>query len=219
MAEDAQLEVAQFGSRLQPKALYECVSTAPVGSEGIGLATAAIEGEHELCEESLTSWVIRHKRLELRDERRPLSVFELGRDPLLDRRDAEPIELPRIGRKPRNVAQRITAPESERLHELPLFEELAEVKRVDRDVCDERIAGVGEVDRIGAEKPAQARHIGLHDLRRAARRRVLPQQFLDRRNADRQARGRGAPLCGARWKDGTSIRLTFVNTTSRPGSR
>ena len=69
---------------------------APVGSERIRLPAAAIEREHELSEQTLTRRVIGDERLELRHERRPLAGVELGRDPLLARRDSELVELSRV---------------------------------------------------------------------------------------------------------------------------
>ena len=187
MAEDLQLELAQSRSWLEPERLDERLPAAPVGRERVGLPAAAVEGEHQLAEQPLTRGMVRDERLELRHERRPRAALELARDPLLDRKYAELVELPRVRAERRNIAQGITAPESERLHKLFLLAEAAKANRVDGDAGVERVGGVRELDRIRAEEPAQARDVGLHDLRCAARVRLLPEHILDRRDLDRGA--------------------------------
>ena len=133
VAEDLQLELAKRRPRLQPEHLDERLAAAPVGGERVGLPTAAVEGEDELAEQPLTRGMVGDERLELRHERRPLAALELGRDPLLDRRHAELVELPCVRVERGNVAQGVAAPERERLRKLPLLAEVAKANRVDRD--------------------------------------------------------------------------------------
>src|SRR5690348_18412963 len=92
--------------------------------------------------------------LELGDERRPVPALELLREPLLDRRYAELVELSRLRGERGHVAERAAAPECEGFLELTLLEQGAEAERVDVGLCIEGVARRREVDRIRAKRLA-----------------------------------------------------------------
>ena len=89
-----------------------------VGLERLGLAAAAVEGQHQLAKEPLPPRMRRRELLQLADERRVPSEPELGVDSLLLRREPQLVEP--FGREPgevllADVYERRPAPEPERV--------------------------------------------------------------------------------------------------------
>ena len=67
LLQDAALQRAQPGGRLEPELLVERRAERPVGAERLGLAAGAVEAEHQLAAQPLAQRVARDERLELAD--------------------------------------------------------------------------------------------------------------------------------------------------------
>lgn len=87
--EDGALELLHLERGLEPELVVEELPRAPVDVKALGLAAAAVEGEHQLRPEALTVRVVGDQRLELGDEAEVSGERELGVDPLLDRCETE----------------------------------------------------------------------------------------------------------------------------------
>ena len=113
LAEDALLERAQLGRRLEPE-LVEGGASVAVRGERVGLTAGAVEGEHLLRPESLTVRVLCDERLDLRrDDVVPPGV-EIRFDSGLERGESRVLEASGLGLRERfvgDVGQRGAAPE------------------------------------------------------------------------------------------------------------
>ena len=91
---------------------------APKGLERLGLATGAVQAEHQLAAEPLAQRMLPHERLQLADDLGMTARGELGVDPLLERGQPQllqPHDL-RLGeRLIREVRERRPAPQRQRL--------------------------------------------------------------------------------------------------------
>lgn len=187
MAEDAPLELAESRPGLEAELLDETVATGPVGGKSVGLATAAIQRDDELCEQAFARGVLRDERFERFHQSRPLSALELGVEMLLESCDAKVLQLPRLRGERREVRQRGTTPECKRVAMTTLLGQLPKPLCIDGNVRGERIARPDQSDRVGAEPLPQARDVRLHDLPRGGRRGLLPQRAIDRGQIDGRA--------------------------------
>jgi hypothetical protein len=94
MLEDPALELLQLGARLEAELLVQRPSGPPIGVERICLASASIEGKHELAVEPLAQGMYREELLELWHE---LGIAALGK---------VGVKLVFVRRHPRLVEQR-----------------------------------------------------------------------------------------------------------------
>ena len=120
--EHAPLERAQLGGGLEAE-LVERAAGVAVRGERVRVAPRAVEGEDQLCLESLAVRVRCDEPLELADERRVPARGEIVVDAGFERGEPALVE-PCRGRQReglvREVGERGTAPERERLVRLPL---------------------------------------------------------------------------------------------------
>ena len=87
------LKPLKLGRRLDPDLVDESPSCLAVGGECVGLPSCAIEREQFLqAPQTFAQWLLRHKRLELRNDRRVASELEVELDPGLERRQAQLLE-------------------------------------------------------------------------------------------------------------------------------
>ena len=77
---------------LDPELLDQRPARVAVDVERLGLATRAVEREHELAAQALAQRVLGDQRLELADELGVAAERELGVDALLERRHAQLLE-------------------------------------------------------------------------------------------------------------------------------
>ena len=116
--QDPLLELTQLEAWLEPELLVEQCSAMPVGVEGLGVAAAPVEGEHELPAESLAQRMRSDSRLELGHELGMSAELKLGVDQLLLRGQAQLGQAVDLARRPRLVGEilkRIAAIERYRL--------------------------------------------------------------------------------------------------------
>ena len=67
LTDDGQLESAQRCAGLDPELLDQPIAQLPVRTERVGLTSAAVEGDHEVCPQLLTERIQAHRSLELAD--------------------------------------------------------------------------------------------------------------------------------------------------------
>lgn len=118
MVEDRLLERLEVAARLEAELAAQSCRAAPVGVERVGLATHAVEGDHQLLEEVLPIRVLRDQPLELRDKPAMLTELELCIDSGLQRTDNELVEVRSLPFGPRlmsKILQRLPAYGSERV--------------------------------------------------------------------------------------------------------
>ena len=109
MPKDGRVQLLELGRWLEPELLDENGARGPECLERVGLASRAIERQHQLGSESLAVGVFGSQRLELRNE----VVMEMHReirvDATLDGEQAElldPCALDRDERGVRHIGQR-----------------------------------------------------------------------------------------------------------------
>ena len=120
MPEDRLLQALQLLARLEPELLDEKRPPLPVGLQGLGLPTAAVQRQHQLRPQPLTQRVPCDERLELADEVLVPSEVEVDRDPLFEHDEPPFVQARRLRPDPRGeveVAERSAAPERESLGE------------------------------------------------------------------------------------------------------
>ena len=120
LREDRALELAQPVTRLDPQLLDELAAGVLVDLQRVGLAVAAVEGEHELRAQVLAVGIGVDQRLELADHLGMAAERELRADELLVRRDAQILEARDLAlreRLIRQVLERTAAPDLERFLE------------------------------------------------------------------------------------------------------
>ncbi len=182
LAEDRLLELLEAGAGLDPELVEEGRARRPVRVERLGLATRAVEREHQLRSERLAQRMLGDERLQLRHELGRAAGGEVGLDPLLDRRDVLLLE-PGCLERELAVAERIAAPETQRLaQQLGGAWRLAAPRRRDElveaphvDVALDEVAGLARLDRAFSERLAQARDVDLQRRGRGRRRLVTPE--------------------------------------------
>src|SRR5581483_11538909 len=87
LPEDRLMQLAQLAAGLDPELVDERRASALVGVEGLGLASRAIESEHELTAKALAQRVLRDQRLQLAGQLRVAAVLQPTFDALFDARD------------------------------------------------------------------------------------------------------------------------------------
>jgi hypothetical protein len=110
------------------------VADGLIGLERLGLASGAVEGEHQLPEQSLSQRVFPHERFELAHEVGVAPPGEVALDPLLETGEAKLLQTldlclgeALIG----ELGQRRPAPERERLLELRLVLQAPEASEIE----------------------------------------------------------------------------------------
>ena len=115
LAQDALLELTQRVARLDGELLHERTPRVLECLQGVGLASATVEGEHELPAGALPEGLLAHKRLELGDHLGVAPEGELGFDQLLATAEAQLIQ-PRDARLGEGlvgeIGQRRAAPQT-----------------------------------------------------------------------------------------------------------
>ena len=115
--EDRALELLERATRLDPELIHEHLSRVLVHAQRVGLATRAVEGEHELSASALPEWLLGHERLELADEIRVSTQREASLDRFLAGDEVQLLEPGDLGLRERRVGEVgecRPAPESER---------------------------------------------------------------------------------------------------------
>ena len=199
VAQDRLVERAQLRPGLDADLVRELAPCRPIGVERLGLAPAAVEGDHQLPREPLARRMVGDQPPELRNQlgvpaRRGVSLHA-G----LERRQPLLLQLRDLGlreRLEREVGQRRAAPQRRRLAQTgrrllgtagreqaaPLFDEPLEPVGVELSRPDaELVARCGRDQDVGVvpKRLAQARDVHLHGLHGAGRRVLAPQRLRD----------------------------------------
>jgi hypothetical protein len=188
LVQDRLMQLAQRAPRLDPELLDQRRARGLVGLERIRLAPGAIEGEHQLCVQPLAQRMPGGERLEPTDDSGVLAGGEVGVDPLLERAEAQLLELRRV--RPGEglvgeVGQRRPAPQRKRLAQPRgrgrgigvgrLRDQRLKTGQVELGRPDvEHIAGRAGHQPAVAELLAHARDVDLDALRHRGRRRLAP---------------------------------------------
>ena len=198
VAEDRLFERTQLRAGLDPELLDERLPAVAVARKRVGLSTVAVEGEHQLPEHPLVERLGRDPALQIGDElvvasesKGHVDALRPGGAPLVvqlrRRRASVPLE--------RDVGERITSPEAERLVErLQRLVELGGDRGARRakelgEACGIQITGVardGVPGRAGddyrriAKHASEPRHVLVHHVP-GARGRLLTPDGIDQR--------------------------------------
>ena len=97
LLKDPSLEIPQRRRRVDAELLGQGAPGLLVGGEGLRLAVAAVEGEHELAARALAQRLARDQRLDFADGLGVAAERELGLDPLLHEGEPELLEAARLG--------------------------------------------------------------------------------------------------------------------------
>ena len=201
--EDHGLEASQLGPGLDPQLVDELPAAVAHHLERLGLAAAAVEGDHQVPAQALAQRVLGHERAQLADEIGVAPGGQLGGDSLLDRLHPqllEPADLRLRERLEAMVGERGPAPQRERCLEVVArgrrlvvgqrdagaAQQVLEAMGVDRVGLDaERVAGRPAVERRRRPEPrAQARDLLLQGLYAVAGGVVGPQRLDQRVDPD-----------------------------------
>ena len=182
LAQHRRVELSQLRAGLHADLIDERRPRVPVRIERIRLAPGAIEREHQLRVQALTQRLAGDQRLELADELAMPSVGQIQVDHRFGGSEPELLQAPDRGRGERlvrDVGQRRSAPERERLARGALGDQTLEAARVDLVGRDPQlVAAAARNDRRpGVEHAAQMRYVLLDHLRRGRRRVLAPQPF------------------------------------------
>ena len=103
------MQLPQLGSRLDPERLDEHRARLPKGLQRVGLATGAVEREHQLAVQALAQRMLDDQTLELRHQLAVPAGAEIGLHASLQRRQPlllQPRDLRRRERVPRQGIRR-----------------------------------------------------------------------------------------------------------------
>ena len=224
VAQDRPLQLAEGRRRLQAELVEQQLPDLAVGLEGLGLAAAAVEGEHELAAEPLAQRLLGDQALELADQLGPGAQGQVGLDPLLHTDQAQLLQPGDLGLGERLVAevgQRRPPPQGQRLGQgvgglgggavgqglATLGEQPLEPAQVDL-VGDgpEQVPGrPGHQPALG-QGPPQPRHGRLEGVGRARGRVLAPQLHQDALAGQhlvgvQHQQGEHSPLAGSPVRD------------------
>ena len=188
MLEDRQLELLQPVSRIEPELVGEEPPAPLVLVEGLRLAAAPVEGQHQLAAETLPQRMLPHEPFELRHELGVESELEVGVDPPLEREQTLLLQLRplRASKRVAKIRERLAAPQRERLPQRlgglrriapihtchQLFEaHVVELLRVNLD----DVAGSTSDDGVPTECLAQLGDVDLKRCSRGFRWRRVPE--------------------------------------------
>src|SRR5262249_34454638 len=134
LLKDRLVEVTQLAARLDAKLTDQRGAGRLVGVERLGLASRAVEREHQRQPQALAQRMLGHQRLELSDELDVVATLEVAVDPLLQAAQAQLLQArdlrlgePLLGK----IGERRTTPQRERLLEAALVTQLPEAGEVE----------------------------------------------------------------------------------------
>ena len=193
LPQDRLVETAQLGAGLDADRGDELVARPAVGAERVGLAPAAVEGQHAEGVEALAQRLLREQRLDLGDRLGVAAGGEVLLERLLDRGQAQLLQAADLEPRERlggDVVERRSPPEGERLARGSLGHELLEAARVELARADPQLIAVPARDDLravvrGPERLAQLRDVDLDHLVRRRRRRLAPEAVDQRLGRDR----------------------------------
>ncbi len=204
LAQDALLQLAQAGARLEPQFVDEVAPDRRVVLERVGLRAGPVQRQHQQLVQALPPGMVGGLPPQHREHLGDAAEVELHLRPLLHRRQPRLGQRGSVGpqrRQLRQAVQRRSAPQRQRLAKprggRPRIARLAPGRhqRVERVAVDARavegepVAGRRRLDRRVleprlAQRPAQAGDVGLDRLPRARGRVVRPQRVDERVTAD-----------------------------------
>jgi len=120
LSEDRSLQRSQLLGRFDAVAADECLAGLAIGSERFDLPTGKVERSHVQRTELFVIWVVADEYLQLADDCRCRSLFDVGFDPIAERRQVKlgPLAGGTVNaRDVVEVSERFAAPEGERLAE------------------------------------------------------------------------------------------------------
>ena len=192
--EDRLLQPPELRPRLEPQLVGEHAPGLLERLERVGLATAAVERQHQLPPEPLPERVVRKRRADRRRELAMLAEREPDLEVLLERVDVEHLEPACLRDEPRRAGQtleRRSAPEGERRRDrvgrgrgvavaqrgARLREQLLEPYGIDARAL-QRVAVGRAGDRLLSERGAEAGDVMVERVPRSGR-ELLPPQAVD----------------------------------------
>jgi len=166
VVENRALELAELRRRLQAQLVLQAGSQPLERCKRLGLSRGAVERDHQLRGELFSERFRARQLLELREHLEVSPELQVGLDPPADRLEANLCEARRVGtrrRVRRQIAERHSAPENQRLVE----QAVDRVRREIRRECglDEALETL-RVDRLGIRAQDVAAAFSLHDQRR-----------------------------------------------------
>ncbi len=194
VAQDLCLQLAHARAELEAE-FGEAAPGGLAGVERVRLPAGAVEGEHQLEQQSLVQRMVGERPLDLSDQRRALAHIEAGGEELLEGRHAAAVELLRLAvgeRLAPEVGQSRPAPQRERVAEpgrrgggvgvvpgvceQPLEPVAVELARLE----DERVSRGSPRDPVRAQGAAKTRQIAVERLLAGGRRALAPQPSYQR---------------------------------------
>ena len=180
MHEDPPLQLAELLARLEPELLDERRARIAIRLERLRLAARAIQRQHQLTREALAQRMRPDRRRELTDEVGVPAVGELALEPTFQGGQAQLLEARDLALGEvleREVGERRAAPECQRFRVALLRDQLVEAVQVElvrRDA--QHVPRRSRLEPVGAEQPAQPRHVAVQRGDRGSRRRLSPQR-------------------------------------------
>ena len=164
LVEDSTVQVAELLGRIHAE-LDERSSSLLVGVERLRLSAGAVEGNHEEDAKLLSKRILGHEHLELGDRLARPSCIDLGAEGLLEREDPQLRQTSDLVLRElvvREVGQRGTAPELERVSRSPDPDEMLEPIGIELARVDlEHIAAALRHDAVAAEELPQPTDVDL----------------------------------------------------------
>ena len=195
LPQDRLVQAAQLGAGLDADRVDELVARPAVGAEGVGLAAALVEREHEQAVEVLAQRLVSQQRLDLVDHLGVAAGREILLERQLGRGEAELLQAADLQAGERlsgDIVEGWSTPEGQRLARHPLGDEPLEAARIDLARAEPQLVAVAAGDDLRAvarplERLAELRHVDLHHLRRGCRGRVAPEAVDQRLGRDGRA--------------------------------
>jgi hypothetical protein len=180
VSENCTLEVLQLVPGFEPQLLVEQAAAVVVCRERLGLASRAIESDHQLATKTLAERMFRNEGLELADDVGMSARHEISFDPAVETRKPYLAETRDLGLREaliRELRKGRSSPQPERLVEPALARESLETLEIELALLDpEDVTRLACLDPVATERLAQARDVDLQRLLGPLRGRVLPQR-------------------------------------------
>ena len=199
MEQDPLLETLQRRRRIEAELVHERRPQLLVGAQRFGVASAAVQGQHEELPGALSQRILADRRVKHRHDLGGPPRLELRGRNLLDRVEVEVVEATDVwlgellvgevgeGRpapQPQRGAQGLGASVGVAIAKLsrPLLDESLEPTRIDRlGIGVELVSGRSRREDLaaaseGLQRPAEVRHVDLDRVRRSAGSAFAPQQ-------------------------------------------
>ena len=207
VSEDRLLEAPQLRAWLERQLLQEHLAGLLEHLERVRLASAAVEGKHQVPPQALAERALLQRSADGGHQVGVLAERESRLEVLLQRVELQRVQPRGLGRRPRGLRQteqRRPAPEGERLGDrvrgaariagaeraARSREQLLELDGIDRRPV-ERVPVGGEPDRVLAQRPAQPGHMVLHGVSRRCGEIAAPQRLDQRVRRDDATRSQG----------------------------